>query len=322
MAKTAYISPPLGVLAVTMIRDGNPRVDITLDLGIPNFTVFSLKMPLVEDTPGTMNELIADAVNALCDEVSSFMMAAEYDEEVIVQMYATIFSCFKSMTKKNNTDKNTPIGQDDHVQIFENTFALPMSFINETQKRVVTAKAIQRPPKMRHLELTYVKPPKPNAIDAAKVIRQYRTRSLKQQSRPLYIIVYDQMGRPTGTVSVGPNFKNDLLRATKKKKGAIDFSPPISFPNEMQMKSSPINGIPQAISLEGFTYQPIAVAGVDMALYEGPQSWLVKFPDGRADVFPASASRPSIRKLRALNFPVPRNRWRWTYLREGDEDVE
>src|SRR5271170_8459369 len=77
--KTAYVSPELGALDITMIRDGNPRVTIALDLGIPNFTVFSMTFPLAEGAPREMSELIAEAVSILLDEVATFMMAQEYE---------------------------------------------------------------------------------------------------------------------------------------------------------------------------------------------------------------------------------------------------
>jgi len=87
--KTAYVSPPHGVLEIAMIRDANPRVTLSLDLGIPNFTVFSMTFPLAEGAPREMSELIAEAVSVLLDEVASFMMAQEYEDPVIVNMFHT-----------------------------------------------------------------------------------------------------------------------------------------------------------------------------------------------------------------------------------------
>ena len=58
-AKTAYVAPPLGSLEVTVVRDANPRVLLTLDLGIPNFSVFSMTMPLAEDEPQAMSGLMS-----------------------------------------------------------------------------------------------------------------------------------------------------------------------------------------------------------------------------------------------------------------------
>lgn len=316
-AKTAYVSPPHGELNITLIRDANPRVTISLDLGIPNFTVFSMNLPLAEGEPKAMSELISEAVHVLLDEVASFMMAQSYDERVIVEMYATVLATFKSMSSESDSSKEQDIaGQDPTVSTFEGTFDIPMDFINETQKRVVTGsfKAVKRDPKVRHIELTYSPKEKIKPSDTARVIRQYRNRSLRQQPKPLYVIVYDQMGRATGTIPIGPgkNFKNELLKAMKKG-SAVDFTAPVSFVNEQEMKSAPLAGIPRLISVGGMTYQPEAISGGDMALYHGPQDYIVKFPDGRSQVFPG---RPTFGKMRTLNFPVPRNRYKWTIISE------
>jgi hypothetical protein len=308
------VSPPHGALDITIIRDANPRVTISLDLGIPNFTVFSMNLPLAEGQPGAMSELIAEAVHVLLDEVATFMMSMEYEEQVIVNMYATVLAAFKGMSTEADSSKEQDVsGQDPTVSIYEGTFDIPMDFINETQKRVVTAKKLERPVKVRHLELTYSPKDKIKPTDTARVIRQYRNRSLKQQPKPMYVIVYDQMGRATGTISIGPgkNFKNELLKHMKK--GSIDFTAPVSFVTEQEMKSAPLDGIPRAISVGGMTYQPEAMSGGDMALYHGPQDYIVKFPDGRSSIFPG---RPTFRKMRTLNFPVPRNRYRWTAIPE------
>jgi hypothetical protein len=315
--KTAYVSPELGALEITMIRDANPRVTINLDLGIPNFTVFSMTFPLAEGEPRAMSELIAEAVNVLLDEVASFMIAQEYEEPVIVSMYQTVFSAFKSMSTEADTSKGQDIaGQDPTVQIYEGTFDIPMDFINATQKHVVTGgvKKIKREPKVRHIELTYSPKQKTKPSDTARVIRQYRNRSLKQQPKPMFVIVYDQLGRATGTIPIGTGktFKNQLLKMLKK--GAVDFTAPVSFVNEQEMKAAPLNGIPRAISIGGMTYQPEGVAGSDMALYHGPQDYIVKFPDGRSQIFPG---RPTFPKMRLLNFPVPKNRFKWTLIPDG-----
>ena len=312
--KVAYISPPEGELIITLVRDANPRVSILLDLGIPNFTVFSMTLPLAEGQPREMSGLIAEGVHVLLDEVATFMMSMEYEEKVIVNMYAQVLATFKTMSGESDPQKEQdPAGQDPTIKSFEGTFALPMDFINETQKRVVTAKKIERPVKVRHVELTYSPKEKIKPSDTARVIRQYRNRSLKQQPKPLYVIVYDQMGRATGTIPIGPgkNFKNELLKAMKK--ASVDFSAPVSFVSEQEMKSKPLAGIPRAISVGGMTYQPEAISGGDMALYHGPQDYIVKFPDGRSQIFPG---RPTFRKMRTLNFPVPKNRFKWTMIPE------
>jgi hypothetical protein len=319
-AKTAYVSPPHGELVLTIIRDANPRIQLGLDLGIPNFTVFSMTLPLAEGQPGAMSQLIAEAVHVLLDEAAAFMLSMEYEEKVIVNIYATVLAAFKGMsTEADPAKEQSATGQDPTVSTYEGTFDIPMDFINETQRKVVTgaAKKIKHQPPVRHIELTHSPRERTKPSDTARVIRMYRDRSIKQMpKKPMYVVVYDNMGRPAGTIAIGPgkNFKNELLKATHGKKASTDFSEPVSFVNEQEMKASPLSGIPRAISVGGMTYQPEALSGGDMALYHGPQDYIVKFPDGRTQVFPG---RPTFRKMRQLNFPVPRNRFRWTVIPQG-----
>src|SRR5208337_2794113 len=262
IAKNSYVSPPTGALDITIIKDAQPRVEMTLDLGIPNFTVFSLKIPLVEDQPQAMSGLIAEAVHALLDEVASFMISMEFEDEIIVEIYATVLAAFKGMSGEADSSKEQDkTGADPTAKTVEGTFNLPESFVNETQRKVVTgATKIKRAPKVRHIELTYSPKPKTTVDDTARVIRQYRSRSLRQQGRPMYVVVYNAQGQPQGTLALGPGFKNQLLSLTKR--GAVEFIPPISFPDEQTMKAGLLPpGIPKAISVGNMTYLPEGVAG-------------------------------------------------------------
>ena len=490
MLKNSYISPQQGTLELNVIRDAQPRMEIVLDLGIPNFTVFVIKLPLVTNQPKTMSELMAEAIHVLCDEVANFMLAMDYAQEVIVQTYGTILNCYKGMSKETDSDKaQGELTEDDFVKTFVGTFNLPQSFVNETQNRVVTAsaipsalqglaaearkagsfeefrndfhsqikhgtywhltsdpnfkinpnkgprdmsgmadgrmetgklmitshlenwdatynydeegkkkvtrpyvalidmsevprnayqqvsrgfgneffvsdpskakvvkvlplaqakaldrrrhnalpqseeeleefynqatgkqvvtagKTIKRPPKVRRIEFSVEKPAKPTVGDVARVIRQYRNRSLKTQPKPLFVVVYDQMGRPSGTLPLGPAFKNKLLNLTKK--GSVEFTNAVTLENEHEMRYLAVDGIPSTITIDARIYKPSAFAGQDTALYKGDAGdWLVKLIDGRiAGPFPG---RPNIALLRYLNYPIPKNRYRWRLLNEED----
>jgi 8-oxo-dGTP pyrophosphatase MutT (NUDIX family) len=327
--KTSYLSPSSGELNITVVRDARPFVSVTLDLGIPNFTVFSLKFPMVEAQPQAMSALVAEAVHVLLDEVSAFMLSCNYQEDVIVQIYATVLACYKGLTQEADSNKAHGLaGQDLTIKNFEGTFQLPMAFVNETFEKVVTAATfIQRAPKVRHIELTYEKPNKTTVNDAARVIRQFRNRTLKQQPNPLYVIVYDQTGTARGTIPLsGPNpsaFKNKLLQMQRKGGSQTpDFSDSMNFDTETEMKITSTSGIPKEIVVEGEKYTPEAFISDDMALYAGsnPRMWIVKFPDGRCVKF---SERPSLRKLRYNNFPVPNNYGRWRMIpQEVEEEVE
>ena len=219
--KFGYVSPPHGELNLTVIRDARPTVILTVDLGIPNFTVFSLKYPLVEGEKRAMSELTVEALNVLNDEIIAFMLSLGYEEEVCVQICATILSCFKSLSIHNDTQANLPeVGHDDSITTYEGTFTMPQSFVDETYKKVVTAATtIKRLPTQRNLELTHLPPQRQTIGDAARVVRMFRNVSLRNQPQPLYVMVYDQKGRSRGVVDVTSpnNFKNQILQNLRKK---------------------------------------------------------------------------------------------------------
>jgi hypothetical protein len=315
--KTSYISPPAGLLDITVIKDNDPRVMITLDLGIPNFTVFSLKMPIVQARPADMTALLAEALSALLDEMSAFMLSLGFEEKVIVVVYAMVLATFKEMSPDSVT--GTGVAPDDTVITYEGSFKLPMEFVNETYNRVVTAASvIKRVPKQRHIELTVMKPNKVEVEDVGKVIRQYRNRSLKTQPKPMFMLVYDQKGRPAGTIPLGGGFKNNLLKMMKGAVATPQYTEPLVFEREAEMSFKNAVGIPNRIEIAGGSYYPEAFCGDDCALYYNPdnQRYLVKFPDGRVVKF---ARRPSVRQLKAKNYAIPAPYWRWSLIKEEKE---
>jgi hypothetical protein len=321
--KTSYISQPAGLLDITIIRDNDPRVIITLDLGIPNFTVFSLKMPVLEQ-PGSMTELLAEALSALLDEMSCFMLSLAFDEKIIVAIYAMVLATFKEMTPDSKTDASqSQVGKDDTVVTYEGSFQLPQPFVDETYKKVVTgSRVLKRVPKVRRVELSVEKPQKVQKEDLGRVIRQYRNRSLKTQPRNLFMVVYDQQGRPAGTVPMGSNFRNNLLKMTRgSQKGSTpQFTDAATFERLNELLYKNVVGIPKSISVGEDEYFPEAFCGEDMALYaDRTHRYLVKFPDGRVVKF---HSRPSVRQLRNRNFPVPSEYWRWNLVKKDEVPPE
>src|SRR5271157_4876340 len=218
MDKVAYVSPPEASLNITVIRDANPTVVLTLDVGMPNYLPhFDLKFPLVEEGVGgaKVPALVREALTVLLDEVTVFMQSMDYDREVQVQMYAAALQCFENIGLASEQDASMPAyTRDNIVKIYEGTFPMPQSFVEETQRRVVTAATkVQRVPVNRRIELTKLPPNKTNTYDVEKLIRLYRNRSLTQQPHRLYVMVYDQTGRPVGTLSAD-KFRSGLLKAS------------------------------------------------------------------------------------------------------------
>jgi 8-oxo-dGTP pyrophosphatase MutT (NUDIX family) len=81
-------------------------------------------------------------------------------------------------------------------------------------------KKIDKSPTVRRMEFTSQRPTRPSKGDVLRAIRRYRFQSIKNTPRPLYLVVYDQMGNPKGTLSLGPGFHNDLLKMQYGKAAA------------------------------------------------------------------------------------------------------
>lgn len=195
----------------------SPTASIVLDLGIPKFTTFSIKFPIPEETQA-FQQVASEALGVMLDEMTAFMISVGYKKEVIAKIYALTLACYKDLVANDhpeNREKDPSIGS------VRGEFQIPADFINETQRYVVTAgKKVDRSPRQRRVEIVPKRPVNPSKNDVLKAIRRYRFQSIKSQPFPLYLVVYDNMGQPKGTLTLGPGFHNELLKMQYKKKGA------------------------------------------------------------------------------------------------------
>ena len=218
--KQSYLSPSTGTLEITAVRSLQPTASIVLDLGIPKFTVFSIKFPLPNGDPLAFQQVASEALGVMLDEMAAFMISTGYKKEVIARVYALALDCYKGMVTADNPEQRE---KDPTIGSVRGEFPLPPEFINETQKCVVTASAkqIKRMPRKRQMEFVPERPLTPSKNDVLKAIKRYRFQSIKSQPFPLYLVVYDNMGQPKGTLSLGPGFHNELLKMQYKKKGSM-----------------------------------------------------------------------------------------------------
>ena len=213
--KTAYLSPAKATLEMSVTRTPQPSASIVLDLGIPRFTVFSVKFPIPSNEE-TFPQVASEALAVMLDEMTAFMISTNYDKSTIAKVYALALSCYKGMeSTKQQGDKGGSM-----VESARGEFDIPPEFINETQRQVVTASSekVHRSPKYRRLEFVPARPTEPSKNDVLRAIKRYRFQNIKTQPYPLYIVVYDNMGKPKGTLSLGPGFHNELLKMQYGKK--------------------------------------------------------------------------------------------------------
>lgn len=209
MSKLAYISPNNGELTIAIRRDQHPEVYVTIDLGIPNWSIFSIRFPFAQENPEDMGELVWGALRVLLDDLSLFMLSQGYQTETCTDIYARILATFKAMNVNNSDTDGGDTDNDAAIKAYEGQFQLPGDFVNETQRKIVVGsgnmKIIKRQPPVRQLELTYMKPNKPTPNDAARVIRQFRNKIIRNQPSPLYVLVYNMKGVPVGITQLQKN---------------------------------------------------------------------------------------------------------------------
>ena len=102
--KTAYLSPSTGTLEITAVRSLQPTASIVLDLGIPKFTVFSIKFPLPNGDPLAFQQVASEALGVMLDEMAAFMISTGYKKEVIAKVYALALDCYRGMTASDQPE--------------------------------------------------------------------------------------------------------------------------------------------------------------------------------------------------------------------------
>lgn len=228
MDKTAYVAPPLAELTVTIIRDANPTIVLTLDVGMPNWLPhFELKIPLPDGKASAAAKVTREALGVLLDEVMAFMQSMEYSDESQIELYSKALQCFESITPEAESERAYPdYIKDTTVKTYDGTFPMPQTFVDQTQLHVVTASehksyktqdTIRRVPDVRRIQLTKLPPPKTTPDDVGKLVRLYKGRTLVTQPHRLYIMVYDQFGKPAGVIPQS-KWKSTLLGSTISEK--------------------------------------------------------------------------------------------------------
>lgn len=153
-SKTAYVTPGKGELTVAIDNGQRPRVTISVELGIPNFTRFAITVPIEMFQPDSpeIDQYARQAFEVLLQDISAFLIVMKYPEEMIAEALSNAEVAFLSLDAKHATDARMP-DADEGLRMYEIGFALPEEFINQTRERVVTASAVRRLPEVRTIEL-------------------------------------------------------------------------------------------------------------------------------------------------------------------------
>lgn len=213
--KQAFLLSEQGVINIYFFRDANPRVQILVDLGIPNFTVFSIELPIPEHDPTHTQILFREGVNVLLEQIKVFMAQSEFGNDGGV--INTIAKC----VAKTEIDFYSK----EPMQGYEILFPLSNEFYHNVMHRLVKQKVAakrsetvkagdvwtgptvggryQSPNEGKMLkeleEKKRLKKRDQQAVeDAKKIIDRYKQVVYKNVPGPMYVMLYDRYGKPRG----------------------------------------------------------------------------------------------------------------------------
>lgn len=188
-SKTAFVSPVNAELTVAIDGGSRPKVTISLDLGIPNFTRFAISVPIENLSNEQIDLFCRQAFEALLQNIAAFLISMKYSEDQTAEALAAAESAFMELGGEDASDAGMP-DQDRNLRMYEVNFALPEAFIDQTRDRVVMASAVRRTPEVREIQLIPMEQVTPTGTPAAG-IEFFLDQSTKNTPRPFSVQVLD-----------------------------------------------------------------------------------------------------------------------------------
>lgn len=206
--KQAFLLSEQGVCNIYFVRDQNPRIQWLIDLGIPNFSVFMLELPIPEDNPSHVEIIFNEGMALLLDQIKVFLEQHEFGDD------AGVLKAIVKAVRSTDID----YGSTELLYGYEILFPLTTDFYNKVMDRLVRQKvasrdmdisnAVHKGPQIggRYVsdwESRVVKQKDQKALqDAKKIIDRYKNTIYKNTPGPLYVVMYDRAGMPRGVSRV------------------------------------------------------------------------------------------------------------------------
>lgn len=206
--KRAFVLSEQGVVNIYFIRDEHPRIQWLIDLGIPNFSVFMLELPIPLENPAHTEIVFHEGTALLLEQIKVFLEQNEFGQDG--GLFDNIIKAIKE-TEINMHSQEPLTG-------YEILFPLGVSFYQKVLDRLVKQRtasretdasmAVWKAPMSNNTryvpnEGKVLKQKDQTALrDAQRLIDQYKGSIYKHSPGPLYVILYDQNGRQTGVSRV------------------------------------------------------------------------------------------------------------------------
>jgi hypothetical protein len=203
--KQAFISEKYGTLTLSVLRDANPRMQITVDLGLPTFPQFSLTLPFPETEALNSNYIFSCGVALLVEQMHIFLNERGFVETVIVGLMESLYLALEQYKVENKE----AFEEGDPCEVHEVKFGVSVDFYREVQEHLVSNK--QAAPYVNHakeFELRLKKRQMDKSQEtkakeeAGEIISRFKNNIYKNTPGQLFVTLYDRNGKPAGVARV------------------------------------------------------------------------------------------------------------------------
>jgi hypothetical protein len=186
--KTAFVQEKYGIFTISISREAHPIAQLIVDLGIPNFSIFSMTVPIEPDDKAQTTVIIMRAFEVLVEQIKVFLGENEFESDggIIDSLITSIDEA------KLNIELSGP------SFMYEVPFAVGNEFHSAVAERFCgRAKFAGKPENLFEKYRKEIKDERP-IDDARKVINRYKNNLYKTNPGPMYIMMYDRFGKPSG----------------------------------------------------------------------------------------------------------------------------
>ncbi len=198
--KQAFVSEKYGTLTLSVIRDANPSMLITVDLGLPTMPQFSLKLPFPEHEALNANYIFNCGVAVLVEQIHIFLNRQGFVENDIIETINSLYTALEQY----KIEVPEAWEEGDTAEMHEIHFPLTESFYQEIQDHLVSNKQSAYENKAKEFELRLQKRTQDQKAkeEAGEIISRFKNNIYKNSPGQLFVTLYDRFGKPSGVARV------------------------------------------------------------------------------------------------------------------------
>lgn len=199
--KQAFVSEKYGTLTLSVIRDANPRMQITVDVGLPTMPIFSIELPFPETEAHNANRIFNSGVDLLEEQIHLFLNEQGFVEDDILDTLGSLRESLKDYTAEPPAEWE----EDGPLDMREIRFGLTIGFWQQIQDHVIADKQaavyVNRAQEFEDRLKQRTQDQKAKE-DAKAVIDRFKQNIQKNSPGQLFVTLLDRNGKPAGVARV------------------------------------------------------------------------------------------------------------------------